>query len=146
MLLIGGHVWDHNAAMPDSLTFRTLPAAWLTASHQIAAMFQHLPLTRRGQVMAYGLSPEAALAVQAAAQLVAMECALLPLETPAAEVQSHCEHRQPNIVVCAPQVFGWVSKLTFLHGGHAIYTCGVDGEGTLLDRAAHFLASEDKHG
>ena len=44
----------------------------------------------------------------------------------------------PAVVVCAPQVFGWVSKQAFLANCSAVFTCGESGEGTLLDRAKHF--------
>jgi len=45
---------------------------------------------------------------------------------------------KPAVVVCAPEMFGWMSKLAFLNGAAAIYTCGEAGEGTLLFRASHF--------
>lgn len=55
------------------------------------------------------------------------------------EVCDALAQASPAVVVCPSEVFGWVSKLAFLQGCRAVYTCGQDGAGSLLDRAAHFV-------
>lgn len=57
------------------------------------------------------------------------------------EVCDALAQASPAVVVCPPEVFGWVSKLAFLQGCRAVYTCGQDGAGSLLDRAAHFATA-----
>ena len=62
----------------------------------------------------------------------------LPLNTAyqASEIGYFIGNAEPAVVVCAPQNFGWVSKLAFQAGTKHVYTLGDDRQGTLLDRAA----------
>jgi malonyl-CoA/methylmalonyl-CoA synthetase len=62
----------------------------------------------------------------------------LPLNTAyqASEIGYFIGNAEPAVVVCAPQNFGWVSKLAFQAGTKHVYTLGEDRQGTLLDRAA----------
>ncbi len=43
---------------------------------------------------------------------------------------------EPAVVVCAPQNFGWVSRLAFAAGTTHVFTLGDDRGGSLLQRAA----------
>jgi len=62
----------------------------------------------------------------------------LPLNTAyqASEIGYFIGNAEPAVAVCAPQNFGWVSKLAFQAGTKHVYTLGEDRQGTLLDRAA----------
>lgn len=55
-----------------------------------------------------------------------------------AEMRYFVEDAQPAVVVCAPENFGWISKLAFQQGASHVYTLGTQRQGTLLDRAAHY--------
>ncbi|CAM4284320.1 malonyl-CoA synthase [Comamonas aquatilis] len=63
----------------------------------------------------------------------------LPLNTAyqSAEIEYFIGNAEPAVVVCAPESFGWVSKIAFNSGVGHVYTLGTDRSGTLLDRAAH---------
>ena len=63
----------------------------------------------------------------------------LPLNTAyqSAEIEYFVGNAEPAVVVCAPECFGWVSKIAFNNGVGHVYTLGTDRSGTLLDRAAH---------
>ena len=53
----------------------------------------------------------------------------------ASEVEYFIGNAEPALVVCAPQCFGWVSKIAFQHGTAHVFTLGDDRSGTLLERA-----------
>ncbi|MCD2513955.1 malonate--CoA ligase [Comamonas endophytica] len=63
----------------------------------------------------------------------------LPLNTAyqSAEIEYFIANAEPAVVVCAPANFGWVSKIAFKAGTHAVFTLGEDTSGSLLERAAH---------
>lgn len=63
----------------------------------------------------------------------------LPLNTAyqSAEIEYFIANAEPAVVVCAPANFGWVSKIAFQAGTHAVFTLGDDTSGSLLERAAH---------
>ncbi len=100
-----------------------------------------------------GLSKGARVAVQVEKSVEAMVLYLatlraglvfLPLNTAyrAGEVAYFLGNAEPDVVVCTPQNFGWVSKIAFSGtdtwpGSQAVFTLGDDRTGTLLERAAH---------
>ena len=63
----------------------------------------------------------------------------LPLNTAyqSAEIEYFVTNAEPAVVVCAPESFGWVSKIAFQCGTQSVFTLGDDRTGTLLDRAVH---------
>ncbi|HEY0847069.1 MAG TPA: malonyl-CoA synthase [Noviherbaspirillum sp.] len=62
----------------------------------------------------------------------------LPLNTAyrAAEIEYFIGNAEPSVVVCAPENFGWVSKIAFQCGTRHVFTLGDNQEGSLLTRAA----------
>ena len=63
----------------------------------------------------------------------------LPLNTAyqKAEIEYFIGNAEPAVVVCAPESFGWVSKIAFQAGTKSVFTLGTDRDGSLLERAAH---------
>lgn len=64
----------------------------------------------------------------------------LPLNTAyrEGEIAYFVENAAPDVVVCSPANFGWVSKVAFTNGAKHVYTLGDDRTGSLLERAAWF--------
>ncbi|MET1114878.1 MAG: malonyl-CoA synthase [Comamonas sp.] len=94
------------------------------------------------------LPPRSRIAVQVEKSVEAMLLYLatlraghvfLPLNTAyqSAEIEYFIGNAEPAVVVCAPANFGWVSKIAFQAGTHAVFTLGDDTSGSLLERAAH---------
>ncbi|MEG0920425.1 MAG: malonyl-CoA synthase [Comamonas sp.] len=63
----------------------------------------------------------------------------LPLNTAyqSAEIEYFITNAEPAVVVCAPENFGWVSKIAFLCGTQSVFTLSDQRSGTLLERAVH---------
>lgn len=114
-----------------------LSAPWALAAAQIGPLLQALPLPPGAPILLLlqGAQAHAALLTAAAAQ--GLNVVSMPADSTADGVKTAMADTQPCVVVCAPTMFGWVSKLAFLQGCLAVYTCAEDGEGTLLNRAAH---------
>jgi malonyl-CoA/methylmalonyl-CoA synthetase len=53
------------------------------------------------------------------------------------EIEYFVGDAQPAMFVCAPQNFGWVSKIAFQSGATHVFTLGQDRHGSLLARAGH---------
>ena len=53
-----------------------------------------------------------------------------------AEIDYFIGNAQPSVVVCAPDNFGWTSKIAFQRGTTHVFTLGDDLTGSLLSRAA----------
>lgn len=119
----------HNIAATD---------LWANAASQTSQLFKSQLAPSGAPIL---LIVSAALAhdtVLAAAAAQDFSVVKMPALSTQEGVKLAIAHTQPCAVVCAPEIFGWVSKLAFLGGCAAIYTCGDEGEGTLLDRASHF--------
>ncbi|WP_151637087.1 malonate--CoA ligase [Noviherbaspirillum aerium] len=54
----------------------------------------------------------------------------------AAEMAYFIDNAQPEVVVCSPQNFGWISQIAFASGTKHVFTLGEDRTGSLLVRAA----------
>lgn len=54
----------------------------------------------------------------------------------AAEMAYFIDNAQPEVVVCSPQNFGWISQIAFASGTRHVFTLGDDRTGSLLVRAA----------
>ncbi len=69
----------------------------------------------------------------------------LPLNTAyqAAEIEYFIGNAEPAVVVCAPQHFGWVSKIAFKAGARNVFTLDAARGGTLLQRAAQMSDAHD---
>lgn len=63
----------------------------------------------------------------------------LPLNTAyrEAEIEYFIGNAEPAVVVCAPENFGWVSKIAFKCGTQHVFTLGDNRQGSLLVRATH---------
>ncbi|GAB4397155.1 MAG: malonyl-CoA synthase [Rhodoferax sp.] len=99
------------------------------------------------------LSPGARIAVQVEKSVEALMLYLatlragyvfLPLNTAyqSAEMEYFVRDAEPEVVVCTPGNFGWVSPLAFQAGTRWVFTLGDDRSGSLLERAAH---ASDQH-
>ena len=93
-----------------------------------------------------GLAPGARIAVQVEKSAEALILYLatvragyvyLPLNTAylAAEIDYFIGNAMPAVVVCAPDNFGWISKIAFSRGTAHVFTLGDDRSGSLLVRA-----------
>jgi malonyl-CoA/methylmalonyl-CoA synthetase len=94
-----------------------------------------------------GIAPGARIAVQVEKSVEAMMLYLatlragyvfLPLNTAyqKAEIEYFVGNAEPEVVVCSPANFGWVSKIAFQAGTQHVFTLGEDRNGSLLERAA----------
>ena len=123
--------------MTDVTEAMLLPEPWALAAAQVPQLFQSLVPPRGAPILLMVSARHAQAAVQAAAAVLDVGVVSMPVDSTPEGVRQAIAQTQPYVVVCAPEVFGWVSKLAFLEGCLAIYTCGQEGEGTLLDRASH---------
>ena len=121
-----------------SLSAASLP--WPSYVQPIAQLWQALPILPNAPVWAMLAAPQALDALRAAAAQTQRPLVTLDAHSTQDQVAAHIAQTRPGVVVCAPEVFGWVSKIAFLNHVHAVYTCGEGGEGTLLDRARHCVA------
>lgn len=125
--------------MFDVTSGAQVSAQWQSFVQPIARLFQCVPIAKGRAVLVMLASEEARSAVCAAVHALEGECVELAFDAAPAEVEQAILRQQPVVVVCAPEIFGWVSKIAFVARSSAIYTCGENGEGTLLARAAHFV-------
>jgi malonyl-CoA/methylmalonyl-CoA synthetase len=63
----------------------------------------------------------------------------LPLNTAyrSAEIEYFLGDAEPSVVVCAPENFGWISKIAFKSGCSHVFTLDEHRHGSLLERAMH---------
>ena len=122
--------------------FSQSDAGWPVSS-QIAQLLQTLPLPHAGTVLLVLPEAQAYDALRGAADLLSLHVVVMPVHSEQEGVARAIAQNKPCVVVCVPEIFGWVSKLAFLGGCLAIYTCGETGEGTLMDRASHFLPTRE---
>lgn len=127
----------HLPEMTNSPGTMVLAEPWAQAAAHISPLLQALPLPAGAPILLLLQGAQAQVAVTAAAAALALAVVRMPPDSTPGGVAKAMADTQPCVVVCAPEIFGWVSKLAFLGGSLAIYTCGENGEGTLLDRAAH---------
>lgn len=135
-----------NPSMSDVMQFSALGTAWQRRTSQIAQLLQSVPIAPHAAVLMMMDAPSPA---QTAMVLASARChaqpILLDAAAPPQVVAQLMRQYQPCVVACKPAAFGWVSKLAFLSGSKAVYTCSNEQEGTLLARAAHF-AGDDHQG
>jgi malonyl-CoA/methylmalonyl-CoA synthetase len=62
----------------------------------------------------------------------------LPLNTAyrEGELDYFLGNAEPDVVVCSPESFSWLSKIAFRHRALHVFTLDADGRGTLIERAA----------
>lgn len=123
--------------MSDAIQTLTTTAQWQSYTQPVKLLFSALPVSRGACVLVMLACAPARAMLSEAIEAAGAQMLAVDVGTAQSEVGSIIEQRKPEIVVCAPEVFGWVSKLAFLSECAAIYTCDADGAGTLLDRAAH---------
>lgn len=124
--------------MSDLMAFSSLGVAWQTRATQIAQLLRTVPAAADASILIMLGESAAQTALVLASATCRRDAVVLADHASQTVVEQVIQHSQAGVVVCHPAVFGWVSKLAFLNGCAAIYTCGNDQEGTLLDRAAHF--------
>lgn len=102
--------------MNDALNTISLPEYWLHASGQMAQLLSKLPLKTHASLLV--ILPQAELyeALRTAAGILGWQVVLMPAHSTQEGVATAIAQTQPSVVVCAPEVFGWVSKLAFLGG------------------------------
>lgn len=115
-----------------------LPTAWEVPIGRLLAQFAGVP---GAAVWVMLPSPAMRAVVYAAARHAGLHAIDGPEVLRQEEVRDALAQASPAVVICLPEVFGWVSKLAFLQGCRAVYTCGQEGAGSLLDRAAHFATA-----
>lgn len=123
--------------MNDVTQTVSLPQSWQLAARQMTQLFRQLPLPHHSSLLVVLPEAEAYETLRVAASALGLRMVAMPAHSTQAGVARAIAQTKPCVVVCTPEVFGWVSKLAFLGGCLAIYTCGAEGEGTLLDRAFH---------
>lgn len=123
--------------MTDVFSIASLSAPWQVHIKSIAKLFAGLPVTGHKSVLVMLFDQQAQAAVYAAIAELGWEAIVIPADCTPSGVEQVIAQTRPAVAVCLPEVFGWVSKLAFLGKCLAIYTCGENGEGTLLDRASH---------
>lgn len=116
------------------------PVQWVSLVSPIAQLFQSVPVPKGAVVVVMLAGAEAGDAVRAAVHAIGAQLMEIAYDAAKADVELVITQQRPVVVVCVPEVFGWVSKVAFLAGCSAIYTCGDNAEGTLLARAARFAA------
>lgn len=108
------------------------------ASARMANLLASLELTPGARVaVQVEKSPEALLLYLATLRAGYV---YLPLNTAyrEGEIAYFVENAEPDVVVCSPGNFGWVSKIAFTSGAKHVFTLGDDRTGSLLERAAWF--------
>ena len=105
------------------------------ASAKIANLFASLKLPQGARI---------AVQVEKSAEAVILYLATiragyvyLPLNTAyrAAEIDYFVNDAEPSVVVCAPENFGWISKIAFKSGCAHVFTLDEHRHGSLLERA-----------
>lgn len=127
--------------MSDEISWSAASIQWSSYAQPIAKLWQALPIHPCAPVWAMLATPQAMDTLRAAAAQTEHPLVTLPVHSTQDEVGAHIAQTQPAVVICAPEVFGWVSKIAFLNHVHAVYTCAEAGEGTLLDRARNYAAT-----
>lgn len=130
----------HNTPMSDVMPRIQVSAQWRSFVQPISRLFQSVPVSSGSVVLLILQSEEAREAICAAARAVDCECVEISANAAQADVEQAIVQHLPVVVVCVPEIFGWVSKTAFVAGSAAVYTCGEHSQGTLLARAAHFVA------
>jgi malonyl-CoA/methylmalonyl-CoA synthetase len=99
-------------------------------------------------LLSLDLAPDARIAVQVDKSPEALLLYLatlragfvyLPLNTAyrAEEIDYFVGNAEPEVVVCSPQNFGWVSQIAFKSGTRHVFTLSDRRTGSLLERATH---------
>jgi hypothetical protein len=120
----------------------TRPESWKLAAGPIAQLLKQVPMPSGAPVLLVLPAGFALETLRTAVTQLGLNGVVMPAHSTQEGVAKVIGQYQPGVVVCPPEVFGWVSKLAFLGGCAAIYTCGEEGEGTLCSRASHCLAVE----
>jgi len=124
--------------MSEVMPFSSLDAHWHQRAGQVAQLFASVPVAPGACILTMLGQSSAQTAVLWACAQAQVQAVVMPADAAQQAVAQVIAQHQPSVVVCASGVFGWVSKLAFVAGTAAVYTCGEAQEGTLLDRAVHF--------
>ena len=127
-----GHHGDHAAFEPLHYTWADLERG----SARIANLFADLALPAGARVLVHADKSVEAVMLYLATLRAGLVYVPLNTAYQASEVEYFIDNAQPELVVCAPRNFTWVSRLAFARGTRRVLTLGDDRTGSLLERAA----------
>jgi len=130
---------DAPGSREGDAAFAPLHYTWRDLEHgsaRIANLFADLALPAGARVLVHAdKSVEAAMlylgVLRAGLVYVPLNAAYQ-----ASEMAYFIENAAPDLVVCAPRNFPWISRLAFARGTRTVLTLGDDRSGSLLERAA----------
>ena len=128
---------DGHAFAPLHYTWRDLERG----SARIANLFADLALPAGARVLAHVDKSVEAMMLYLATLRAGL--VFVPLNTAYqdSEVEYFVENAAPELVVCAPRNFPWISRIAFARGTRLVLTLGDDRSGSLLERAARCAVS-----
>ena len=130
---------DAPASLGDHATFEALHYTWgdiERGSARIANLLADLALPTGARVLVHADKSVEAVMLYLATLRAGLVYVPLNTAYQASEVEYFIENAQPELVVCAPRNFTWVSRLAFARGTRMVLTLGDDRSGSLLERAA----------
>jgi len=130
---------DAPASLGDHAAFNALHYTWGDlegGSARIANLLADLGLPAGARVLVHADKSVEAVMLYLATLRAGLVYVPLNTAYQASEVEYFVENAQPDLVVCAPRNFTWVSPLAFARGTRWVLTLGDDRSGSLLERAA----------
>jgi len=121
----------HAAFEPLHYTWRDLERG----STRMANLFADLELPAGARVLVHADKSVEAVMLYLATLRAGLVYVPLNTAYQASEVAYFIENAAPDLVVCAPRNFTWVSRLAFARGTRMVLTLGDDRTGSLLERA-----------
>jgi malonyl-CoA/methylmalonyl-CoA synthetase len=129
---------DPPASLGDHAAFRPLHYTWddlERGSARMANLFADLALPAGARVLVHADKSVEAVMLYLATLRAGLVYVPLNTAYQASEVDGFIENAAPEIVVCSPRHFTWVSRLAFARGTRMVLTLGDDRTGSLLERA-----------
>ena len=130
---------DAPASHGDHATFAALRYTWddlERGSARIANLLADLALPAGARVLVHADKSVEAVMLYLATLRAGLVYVPLNTAYQASEVEYFIENAAPELVVCAPRNFTWVSRLAFARGTRMVLTLADDRTGSLLERAA----------
>ena len=130
---------DAPASHGDHATFAALRYTWddlERGSARIANLLADLALPAGARVLVHADKSVEAVMLYLATLRTGLVYVPLNTAYQASEVEYFIENAAPELVVCSPRNFTWVSRLAFARGTRMVLTLGDDRTGSLLERAA----------
>jgi malonyl-CoA/methylmalonyl-CoA synthetase len=127
-----GGLADHAAFTPMYYTWGDLERG----SARIANLFADLALPAGARVLVHADKSVESVMLYLATLRAGLVYVPLNTAYQASELEYFIANAAPELVVCAPRNFTWVSRIAFAHGTRMVLTLGDDRTGSLLERAA----------